>query len=45
MTSLEQLILAEFIGEYARPKDPPTQLGLMIIRYIFFMKILKIKYM
>ena len=35
-TLLEQLILAEFIGEYARPKDPQTQLtGMLIIKTDF----------
>ena len=44
MTSLEQLSLAEFIGEYARLKDPQTQLnGVLIIRYILLLKIKYIK--
>ena len=44
MTSLGQLSLAEFIGEYARPKDLQTQLTwVLIIRYILFMKIKYIK--
>ena len=39
MTSLEQFSLAEFIGEYARPKDPQTQLtGVLTIAYILFIK-------
>ena len=44
MTSLVQLILADFIGEYARPKGLQTQLtGVLIARYILFMKIEYIK--
>ena len=44
MTLLEQPSLAEFIGEYASPKYPQTQLsGVQIIRYIVFMEIKYIK--
>ena len=32
VTSLEQLSLAEFMGEYTRPKDPQTQLTGVLIR-------------
>ena len=39
MTSIEQLSLAEFIGESARPNASQTHLtGVLIITYILFIK-------